>query len=224
MTRPSCIYCRRAEATDRDHVPPLCLFPVRPQDAITVPSCRGCNEAHGRDDESARNLVTSLASTETHPAVRSVLSSKRDRALARDLAERGGRHVQHLLDSIIPVCVQSAAGLYVGTGYAFQLDQPVLDRFLSRLTRALLWHENSVSTDGCEIEWRMAPSWAEVGEMAPELRTLLLSPGTEGSVGGDVFRYLGYVRRGSPASLWFFRFYDGVEFMTRCRRCPDGPT
>lgn len=217
MIRPSCIYCGRPDATDRDHVPPLCLFPSHPTDAITVPGCRDCNERHGRDDERVRNLLTSLASTETHPAVQGELSRKRGRALSRDLRERGGRHVEHLLDSIMSVEIGTPAGLYLGRGYAFQLDQPVLDRFLSRLTRALLWHENSVGAENSEVEWRMAPSPSDLGDMPPELRAFLLSVGRAGSVGGDVFRYSGYVRAGSASSLWLFRFYDAIEFMTRWR-------
>lgn len=215
--RPSCIYCRAPNATDRDHVPPLCLFPTRPTDAITVPSCRDCNENHGRDDERVRNLLTSLASTETHPAVQGELSARRDRALSRDLMELSGKHVEHLLDSILPVAIRTPAGLYLGKGYAFQLDQAVVDRFLSRLTRALLWHENSVRAENHEIEWRMAPSSSDLGAMSPELRAFLLSNGREGSVGTGIFRYIGYFRRGSASSLWLFTFYDGVEFMTRCR-------
>ncbi len=89
----------------------------------------------------------------------------------------------------------------------------LLDRFLSRATRALLWHEIKVLARDCEIEWRMAPALSDLDGMPPERRAFLLSR----SVGGDVFRYAGYVQSGSPSSLWFFRFYEGVEFMTRCR-------
>lgn len=215
--QPACIYCGAPNPTDRDHVPPLCLFPMRPKDAITVPSCRGCNESHGRDDERVRNLLTSLASTESHPAIQRELSWRRDRALNRDLTKLRGKHVEHLLDSIMPVEVRTAAGLPLGDGLALDLDQPVLDRFLSRLTRGLLWHEIKVIAQDCEIEWRMAPSLSDLDGMPPERRALLLSPSRTGSVGGDVFRYAGHLRPGRASSLWLFGFYEGVEFITRCR-------
>ncbi len=217
MTRPACIYCGAPDPTNRDHVPPRCLFSKPPTDAITVPSCRGCNERHGKNDERVRNLLTSLASTEKHPAIQDELSGRRDRALNRDLTTRSGKHVEHLLDSIMPVEIHTRAGVYLGNGFAFKLDQPVVDRFLSRLTRALLWHENAVVALDCEIEWRIAPSRSDLDGMPAEERAFLLSPSRNGSVGGDVFRYAGYVRPGSASSLWLFGFYEGVEFMTRCR-------
>ena len=220
MIQPVCIYCGAPDPTDRDHVPPLCLFPTRPKDAITVPSCRRCNENHGRDDERVRNLLTSLASTESHPAIQGELSGRRDRALNRDVTNLRGKNVEHLLDSILSVEVRTPAGLYLGRGLAFDLDQPVLDRFLSRLTRALLWHEVNVLARDCEVEWRMAPSLSDLDGMPVELRALLLSPSSNGSVRGDVFRYAGYVRPGRTSSLWLFGFYERVEFMTRCRVGP----
>ena len=217
MIQPVCIYCGAPDPTDRDHVPPLCLFPTRPDDAITVPSCRRCNESHGRDDERVRNLLTSLASTESHPAIQGELSGRRDRALNRDVTDLSGKNIEHLLDSILSVEVRTPAGLYLGRGLAFDLDQPVLDRFLSRLTRALLWHEVNVPARDCEIEWRMAPSLSDLDGMLPDRKAFLLSPSRKGSAGGDLFRYAGYVRPGRASSLWLFGFYEGVEFMTRCR-------
>lgn len=217
MIEAVCIYCGAPDPTDRDHVPPLCLFPTRPKDAITVSSCRRCNENHGRDDERVRNLLTSLASTESHPAIQGELSGRRDRALNRDLTKLSGKHVEHLLDSIMPVEIRTAAGLHLGGGLAFDLDQPVLDRFFSRLTRGLLWHEIKVVARHCEIEWRMAPSLSDLDGLPPEPKAFLLSPSRTGSVGGDVFRYAGYLRPGGASSLWLFGFYEGVEFMTRCR-------
>lgn len=217
MIQPVCIYCGAPDPTDRDHAPPLCLFPTRPKDAITVPSCRRCNESHGRDDERVRNLLTSLASTESHPAIQGELSGRRDRALNRDLTNLRGKHVEHLLDSIMPVEVRTPASLHLGGGLAFNLDQPVLDRFLSRLTRGLLWHEINVLARDCEIEWKIAPSRSDLDAMPPEQSVFLLSLNRRSSVGGDVFRYAGYVRRGRASSLWLFGFYEGVEFITRCR-------
>lgn len=212
MVQPVCIYCGAPDPTDRDHVPPLCLFPTGPTDAITVPSCHRCNENHGKDDERVRNLLTSLASTESHPAIQGELAGRRDRAL-----KRGGKHVEALLDSIMRVEIRTAAGLHLGGGLAFDLDQPELDHFFSRLTRGLLWHEIKIVARDCEIEWRMAPSMSDLDGMPPERRAFLASPSRTGSVGGSVFRYAGYVRPGMASSLWLFGFYEGVDFMTRCR-------
>lgn len=217
MIKPSCVYCGRVDASDHDHFPPLCLFPKPPADAITVPSCRQCNVNHGRDDERVRSLLTSLASTESHPAVLGHVAARRDRSLERDVNQRRGKHVEHLLDSLTPVEIRTPGGLHVGRSVAFNLNQPVLDRFFSRLTRGLLWHDNGVVAQECEIEWRVAPSLSDLAGMPSERKAFLSSPSRSGSVGGDVFRYAGYLRPGSPSSLWVFGFYEGVEFITRCR-------
>lgn len=119
MIKPSCVYCGRVDASDHDHVPPLCLFPKPPADAITVPSCRQCNVNHGRDDERVRNLLTSLASTESHPAVLGHVAARRDRSLERDVNQRRGKHVEHLLDSLTPVEIRTPGGLHVGRSEAF---------------------------------------------------------------------------------------------------------
>lgn len=52
----TCVYCgKHSELTD-DHVPPKCFFPTpRPQNTITVPSCRDCNCGRSDNDEYMKN-------------------------------------------------------------------------------------------------------------------------------------------------------------------------
>lgn len=210
----SCIYCGKYEARERDHVPPKCLFPKpRPSDLITVPSCSACNRTFGRDDERVRNILTSLNTTERHHAVVGQLSGKRDRALSR---KKSACAVKHLVESIKIVDVRTPQGIYLGTARAFDLDQEPMDRFLSRLTRALLYYENSIGYVDCTIEWRMPPNpkkWAELNRKYKHL----LSLGARRSIGGDSFTYFGYFVPKRAASLWIMNFYGGVEFMSLVR-------
>src|SRR6516162_4089252 len=47
-----CVFCRNQCLSTRDHVPPKGLFAEpRPQNLITVPACRKCNEGANLDDE-----------------------------------------------------------------------------------------------------------------------------------------------------------------------------
>ena len=72
-------------ATERDHVPPACLFATPlPSDLITVPSCTRCNRAFGLDDVYFRDALA-ISSTDSSypPEVKSL-----QRAMGRSLKRR----------------------------------------------------------------------------------------------------------------------------------------
>ena len=53
-----CVYCGRVGETTADHVVPRCLFqPPLPDDMITVPACRKCNEKKGTSDSFLRDFL-----------------------------------------------------------------------------------------------------------------------------------------------------------------------
>jgi len=53
---------RKNQNKSKDHVPPNCIFPKKkPQNLITVPCCRECNEAFNSLDEKLRNFFAVLA-------------------------------------------------------------------------------------------------------------------------------------------------------------------
>ena len=207
-----CIYCGIRKATERDHVPPECFFPIpRPSNLITVPSCAECNRSFGKHDERVRNLITSSENTEQHDAIKSQLAHKRNRSIFR---ERGITNLNHLMESIIIKDRYSEEGLYLGTSPAFNLDQPLVDRFFDRMTRALFYHENAIGYVDCYIKWYMAPSFPDENMMPDDLKRFLSSCVVFRSIGDDIFTYGGWFNSGEARSIWFLNFYDGVEFMT----------
>ena len=59
----TCVYCG-ATAGTRDHVPPRCLLeePL-PQNLVTVPSCRECNDAFSLDEQYLQVVIASVGHT-----------------------------------------------------------------------------------------------------------------------------------------------------------------
>ena len=122
-----CIYCGRQKATTKDHVPPKSFFTKpRPAKLITVPCCKVCNRTYGKDDERVRNLITSIDTTENHPAIQQQIAEKRDRSYTR---KEGQSNFQHIIESVRIVERHSSGGIYLGKAPAFDLNQKVMDRF-----------------------------------------------------------------------------------------------
>lgn len=206
-----CIYCGEREATTRDHAPPRSFFPKpRPDNLITVPCCNRCNGMYGKDDERIRNLLTSLEETEQHPGIQDQIAEKRNRSFLR---KEGRNNVRHILESVELVDVYSPEGIFLGRHPAFDLDQKVMDRFVERMTRALLFHENAVEFVGGQVEWRMAPKEKDFESMSPKMKAFLASAELK-EIGDNVFTYVGYYYPGKAGSLWVMHFYGGVELMS----------
>lgn len=126
-----------------DHVPPRSMFPDKlPSDVqmVSAPACTECHNANKKDDVVIRNLLISTRDTEQHPAVLGGLAGKRDRSFIRSMG-RSGRDFHHFLQAMKLVDVKTPAGLYLGQHWAFDFDNPAMNRFVERLARALLWYE-----------------------------------------------------------------------------------
>lgn len=211
--KEKCIYCGKRDATDPDHVPPKCFFSKpRPSDLITVPSCRKCNNKFSKVDERARNLLTSLDSTEKHSAIKHQIANKRNCSLGR---LKGKSNLIHMLHSIKVVDSFTPGGIYLGKAIAINLDQDVMDIFLKRMARALLFYENKITYFECYIEWEKSPSLEEFKRMPINMQQFFKLPCIVRTIGEKTFQYAGWYLPGVAESLWILRFYDGIEFMIR---------
>jgi len=208
MSNQSCIYCGTKAALTKDHVPPKSFFPKpRPANLITVPSCEKCNRNYGKDDERVRNIITSIDTTENHPAIQQQISKKRERSYSRI---EGWSNVQHLLTSIRMADRYSVGGIHLGKAPAFNLDQETIDRFIERMTRALLFCENGIIYTRLEIKWKISPN---IDEVPPEVISFFLKGQVE-EIGDGVFTYVRYYIPGGVNSLWLMNFYEGFELMS----------
>ena len=208
-----CIYCGARRAETRDHVPPKSFFPTpRPANMITVPCCGACNETYGRDDEKVRNILTSLATTERHPAILNQIGTKRDRSLTRP---KGRSTFEHYVKSILQVAVETKGGLYVGKSLAFNLDQAVMDRFFERVARGLLFHTNRVGYTPCSVQWGLSLSKQEFEQLPDHVKQPFYG-GVSDTI-GKVFRYVGVIYPKRASSVFIIEFFQGFEVITIIR-------
>ncbi len=206
-----CIYYGQSISDTKDHIPPLCFFPIpRPSNLITVPCCKYCNNKLGKDDERVRNIITSLSDTEKHNGIKNQLSKKRNRSLIR---KEGRSNLEHLLNSIYMAEFKSVNGTILGSRPIINLDQKVMDRFIERMTRALMYNENSIGYSEGDVSWNMSISGDKFTSMPYQLRQLILS-GKVKRIGDDIFTYVGYYERNKSKSLWIMNFYNGLEIMS----------
>ena len=151
--------------------------------------------------------------TEDHPAIQQQIARKRDRSYTR---RKGQSNYQHIIQSLRIVDRYSAVGIYLGKAPAFDLNQKVMDRFIERMTRALLYYENGIEQAEIEIEWKKSPDQSALAKMPQRVRALLLS-GQCKQIGEGIFGYVGYYTPGKAGSLWLLNFYGGIEFMSIVR-------
>ncbi len=206
-----CTYCGNRNATTADHVPPKSFFATpRPNNFITVPCCKICNGSFGKDDERARNLLTSLQNTENHPAILDQIADKRNRSYLRT---QGASNFSHVLNSLRLVDAYTPGGIALGSRPTFNLDQKLMNRFIERMTRALLHHETGAGYANGSVDWRMAPTREKIESMPAETRAILASVEWK-IIGEKIFSYAAYCHAASKKSLYIMSFYDGANFMS----------
>jgi hypothetical protein len=177
-----------------------------PSGIITVPCCRKCNGDFGKIDEYVRNIIISLDVTENHPAIKSDLGEKRNRAFQQ---KYGKLKLHKLVNNSTIVDKITPGGIFLGKASAFYMDTKEFDRFIERTTRALIHYELSMGFFECTITWGKANSFNEA--IPPDSPLRLIKPITC-VIGDNIFRYDGFTYPGSLTSLWLLTFYDGITF------------
>ena len=203
----SCIYCGRLKNIDKDHVPPQCFFPPpRPDNMITVPSCKKCNRDFGKIDERVRNLISSSENVEKHESIKNYISGKRDRSFLR----KKQSNLDHVLNSMDLVHTYTESGIYLGKKPIINYDQEIFDKFLERLTRALIYNETSISKINTKINWYFPEDLFglinEISQMTPY--------SIHKVIGINIFEYLGFYNPNSISSLWILCFYSSIIIVT----------
>src|SRR5262249_53663449 len=136
----------------KDHVPPTCMFlsPI-PNDVqmITVPCCEECRNEQQGDDAVARNFLVSSLAAESRGLPEDECEKKRNRSLERDRTL-----FKQMNSAITSADVFLEGNVFLGTAPALNLDQPAMDKFFARLTRALHYKETRSGHVSCTIKWK----------------------------------------------------------------------
>ena len=111
--------------------------------------------------------------------------------------------------------VYSKGDIYLGRRPAFNLDQDVMDRFIERITRALISHATGVGYVKGKVLWRMVPAEEESKLMVRQLEEVFGMIGRAKEIGEGIFKYIGFYKESFRTnSLWVTIFYNGVGFMS----------
>jgi hypothetical protein len=119
----------------------------------------------------------------------------------------------HALNSLKFVDVYTPGGIALGNRPAFNLNQEVMNRFIERVTRALLHHETGVGYANGSVDWRMAPTREKIESMPAEKKAILASVEWK-IIGEEIFSYAAYCHAASKKSLYIMSFYGGANFMS----------
>lgn len=133
-----CVHCRRRVATERDHIPPACLFPKpRPSNLITVPTCEQCNRGASKDDEYFRATLTmrrdvfgNSVAAENWESILRGMERDRHSGLKRKIASTA-RYAWE----------RTAAGILARRVGVFDVDRSRTMDVVKRITTGLFYHE-----------------------------------------------------------------------------------
>lgn len=140
-----------------DHVPPRAIFPEKLPSGthmVTAPACQPCHDDNQKDDSTIRNLLISIEYVEQHPAILGGLAGKRDRSFSRSMNSPDGDFLQ-VLSVMKLIDRETPAGVYIGKDWAIDYDNAVMNRFVCRLGRALLYYEFGQSYFEGHFGWRL---------------------------------------------------------------------
>jgi hypothetical protein len=203
--KDQCVYCGRPADT-RDHVPAKSFFPEpRPDDLITVPSCKACNESYAKDEEYVRNLLASTWEDGEESEVVRLFNQKVTKSLVNSPAL-----LQKMWESIEPVLVGAPGNQSVTT--AFRVDTPRFDRVMTKISRGLHFHETRLAlSSDCQTRVFLHPDPSRFVVIFESLA----AASTRGSH-PEVFRYRFSLTPGG-SSAWILQFYGRVNVLVLCR-------
>lgn len=198
--RETCYRCD-APATSKEHVPPICIFPIAEKsrvNLITIPSCNRHNSKKSKNDEYLRFILAAVP--DTNDLAREVFGGKVMRSIDRR---------PNILEALVPN-LQTLQFEGSETG-GFTLDELRFKDSITSIVCGLFFHETGVKlTKDLRVYW---------GQMrtetfsAPFLDVLSkgeqrLSPHYVGT-NPQVFQYAFDISSKSGTSLCRLRFYEG---------------
>ena len=202
-----CAYCGQTMETTRDHIIPLCLFEQPyPNNLITVPACRQCNNAKSRDDDFLRDLLTSDIYGNTHPIAQRIYQNK----MLSSVRQGSSSMAKDVIENATSEPFYSHDGVYLGEAISAPCEQERMCSVFSALVRGLYYnaHRQQLPNDyDFEITRFHPPQFAEfqfdIGQ------TLTLS---ETRSWGDVFSFsfASFAREDSFTTIWLMCFYEQV--------------
>lgn len=207
--KKACVYCGSRRKTTRDHIPPKSLFakPL-PNNLITVPCCRKCNNSVSKDDEYFRSTIVLRRDAAEHPEAKKV-AERVWRSLQRPEAKGLNRLI---LNDVREFYRLNERGVYEPAASFYVRFQRV-ERVAARIVRGLFWHEYRKRLSNEYIVSAFIDSG--IGHMDDNQLGIFKSVLEVRSnlVGKTVFRYWHRaVPEEESMTAWILLFYESVWF------------
>jgi len=185
----------------KDHVPPQCFFldPAPNINRVTVPCCEKCRKVGEKDEAPIRNLLISCLQVESHPVVQTQLAERRNRSFKLDPTQ-----LEQIVERMVPITIRTSSGTAIGTAPGFNLDSPLMDNFLHRVTRALVHKERKTGYVASTIKWKLNPPTQTLSGFNQFGQTRHV---------GDIFSYSVIFSPQPPTSYWYLQFYQHLNFL-----------
>jgi hypothetical protein len=191
-----CAICGIEKATTMDHIPPKGIFAKpRPQNLITVPACKKCNNAASKDDEDFR----------AHLSLHVGKNTPETQALWNKGTLNSLKHNRRLLNNITSkmkkVSIRTKEGIIYDEKYAI-LWSDTHDKTIERMIRGLYYHHfgeilgNRVIV---KVQWRRSLTEKDIA---------ITKGYKQYNIGGNSLIYrFARDKESSLISLWLFQFY-----------------
>ncbi|MBI2070397.1 MAG: hypothetical protein HYT79_07305 [Elusimicrobia bacterium] len=196
MSSQKCTFCEEQNNLTREHIPPKNLFfKPKPNNLITVPSCRTCNLGFQKDEEYFRIAISGICGDSVK--FQGLLLQNVNKQLAH----------QPKLATTIQGNLQQVE-IKTKILYGWRSDDPRIGRIFQKIIRGLHFHERRTL-----LPQNQGMSWNIIDEdfiekMGP-VQFLIGAPVHD--IGNGIFQYkVRFSKTGN--SLWLLKFYDTVEF------------
>jgi len=195
--RNICAICGINTATTLDHLPPKSIFPrPRPNNLITVPSCKECNQNASILDEAFR-LYLAL-----HVVRQGDEATKKYFQEALKTFEHNGRLQREIINNSQPIDCTTESGIYLGQGMKVTWNSTAHDAVIERIVRGLYYHHFG---EVLPPQAKVFPKWfSEPNEEFLQTMNDL----TKNIIGNNQFVYFyGRSENDPTKSVWYFEFY-----------------
>jgi hypothetical protein len=202
-----CAYCgksgSRKELT-REHFVPRCLWEgKRPNQTLTVPVHKKCNEDYAKDDEFFRTALVCMNGTEKHTEAQKVLQG----SITRVMKTRSRLFMDHV-QKLEYAEIESPAGLYLGKALTFKLNVKRFFRIIRKIVLGLYYCKIGkplVKSHAVHIAWDNQYTYAVMQDGLKYMSPIL-------SFGDDVFIYRWIQLPGDDrVTFWCLGFYKSVS-------------
>jgi hypothetical protein len=212
-----CVYCGGKENLSKDHIPPKSLFSTpRPNDLITVPSCKRCNEGSSKDDTYFRDVLALRQDLAAHPMVQPLIKT----VLRSFERSESTKYFWSIYSKFAHYDARTRQGIYVGSQPTLEVDLDRVVKVVKRIVRGLHYHENQARLNP-DYDVDVFTSEYFDYDLNDDQRQLFLKeliiPTLQlpyKAVGNDVFKYKMGRSNNKDCFVWVFLFFDRVPFLS----------